>query len=108
MLNRMRSRTALIRHSLLVLSGLILAVLGTSAPAAAAAPRGGCEMVHVGPEIARGAPPASYFKLTIKPGEIAHVTLVAGNPQSYSCGVEVLPAYGKTATNSGDTYSVLS
>ena len=96
------------------ISTLILTMLLTIAacviwiPRATAASRPGCDAVHVGPEIAPGAAPASYLSVTVKPGATAQAGLIVANPEPYSCGVTLLGAYGKTAINSGDTYPVAS
>ena len=63
----------------------------------------GCLTVHVGPRVKSGAP-ASYFQLTVAPGRLEQEALLIANPQPYSCRVILAAAYGKTATNSGDTY----
>jgi hypothetical protein len=86
--------------------GLVAAILSAGGAGSAMANGRGCGAVHVGPSISIGGKPASYFQLTVNAGATAGAALVAANPQRYDCGVQVLPAYGKTATNSGDTYPV--
>ena len=66
----------------------------------------GCLTVHVGPEVAPGRT-ASYFQLRVAAGGSGMAALLIANPQGYTCRVDLGASYGKTATNSGDTYPVV-
>lgn len=101
-----RPRDAFRGRAIAAAVGLTLAAIMAWCPVALAAQHAGCQTVHVGPEIAPGAPPASYLTLTVKRGAVTHAAVIAANPERYSCGVRLLPAYGKTAQNSGDSYTV--
>ncbi|HZP27456.1 MAG TPA: hypothetical protein VFC99_00775 [Acidimicrobiia bacterium] len=86
--------------------GAVAAPAQRAEPPAHAAGPTGCQAVHAGPRLAADEANASYFRLTLQPGEqIAKAVLVA-NPQPYPCAVTLHAAYGQTATNSGDTYPV--
>jgi hypothetical protein len=89
--------------SLLVLLACACAV----APATARAGQSvDCSAVHVGPQVAPGAPFASYFKVTTQAEGSVRLGVVVANPLRYRCGVRLVGAYGLTALNSGDTYPV--
>jgi hypothetical protein len=81
----------------------ILAVLAF-AGAGAAAEAGGAVGISAGPVLPPGAPASSYFELTAAPGTVLHEAVRIANPRDVGQVVQVLPAFGKTARNSGDTY----
>ncbi len=88
----------------------VLATQGATALAAAGgaasatqAHAAGCLTVHVGPSVRPGEP-ASYFLVTGAGGSTSSESVLIANPEPYACRVELDAAYGKTATNSGDTY----
>ncbi|HTW99045.1 MAG TPA: DUF916 domain-containing protein [Acidimicrobiales bacterium] len=72
--------------------------------AAASGGQGGCAVVHIGPYIAPGEPASSYFNLDLRQGTTATEGLVVANPDPQPCKVTLLPAYGATAVNGGDSY----
>jgi hypothetical protein len=83
------------------------ALAGAPAPAAAAARQAAadpCRTVHVGPVVATDATSTGYFDLTLEPGERTRAALLVANPAPRTCRVLLLPAYGRTAVNSGNTY----
>jgi hypothetical protein len=47
---------------------------------------------------------SNYFQLRIAPGHSLRQGVIVANPQHHACKVTLLPAYGQTALNSGDTY----
>jgi len=67
----------------------------------------GCQVVHIGPSIAAGAPSSSYFNLSAAPGTTMVEKMVVANPNPYSCGVTLSAAYGTTAVNGGDSYTMV-
>jgi hypothetical protein len=77
---------------------------GGTLGAAAATGGSGCDVVHIGPYVPPGSPASSYFDLTLSRGAAASEALVVANPQPYPCQVRLLPAYGSTAVNGGDSY----
>ena len=85
------------------LAAAAFAIAPSTAPAVSGA---GCATVHVGPEASPGAPPASYFILTVKPGARVTARLLLANPEPYGCTVTLSSAYGKTAVDSGDSYPI--
>jgi hypothetical protein len=93
---------------------LVVAITGASAllPAtaqaapSAAAGGGGCQAVHAGPQLAANGSQESYFQLTLRPGERQREAVLVANPEAHPCAVTLEAAYGQTAINSGDTYSV--
>ncbi len=64
----------------------------------------GCESVHAGPVVPPGERPSSYFELNAAQGTVNHEELLLANPNAFACEVTVLPAFGATARNSGDTF----
>lgn len=79
---------------------------GAALTAGSSSTTGGCQTVHIGPFVAAGAPPASYLSLSLAAGNTSLAAVVAANPEPYPCTVNFFAAYGKTATNSGDTYPI--
>ncbi len=66
--------------------------------------QGGCQVVHIGPYIPPGSPASSYFNLRLNRASVTTAALVVANPQPFPCQVTLLPAYGATAVNGGDSY----
>jgi hypothetical protein len=94
---------------------LCLLVVGLVAPTplvagaqVSASGGGGCQVVHIGPSIAAGAPASSYFNLSVEPGTTIVEKMVVANPNPYSCGVTLSAAYGTTAVNGGDSYAIVA
>lgn len=98
----MRPGSPLLR---LALVAAVTVAMGASACPAVAAPASSdaCATVHVGPDQGAGAA-SGYFDETLQPGHTRHLRLLVANPASVACTVSLLPATGRTATNSGDTY----
>jgi hypothetical protein len=93
---------ATIRHAAYVpLLSLLVAL--TALPTAARASTEACQTVHVGPAVQAGGA-ASYFRITATAGSVTREALLVANPQSVPCKTILAAAYGKTATNSGNTY----
>lgn len=63
-----------------------------------------CGEVHMGPVNPAGTPRLNYLLVHATPGRTYPLRVVLANPAPTSCAVQILPAYGKTAVNSGDTY----
>jgi len=82
-----------------------LVAVAQAAPAAASE-GGGCQAVHAGPQLAGSGSRESYFQLTLRPGERQREAVLVANPEAHPCAVTLEAAYGQTAVNSGDTYSV--
>jgi hypothetical protein len=90
------------------LAAALAAASAAATPAAASAASAGsgpgCRTVHIGPVRSAAVAHSSYFRLRVGPGRAARQALIVANPQPYACKVTLRPAYGQTATNSGDTY----
>jgi hypothetical protein len=71
---------------------------------AAAATTASCAQVHLGPQASADAA-ESYFTVDAAPGTTVTEHLVAANPTNSTCSVALARAFGRTATNSGDTYA---
>ncbi len=69
-----------------------------------AAGQSGCQVVHIGPFVTPGSPASSYFDLRLRRSSVTTEALVVANPQPYPCRVTLVPAYGATAVNGGDSY----
>jgi hypothetical protein len=80
------------------------AVRASEAQAASAGTGSGCRTVHVGPARSAAMARSSYFQLRIAPRHSRRQGMIVANPQPHACKVRLLPAYGQTAINSGDTY----
>jgi hypothetical protein len=97
-------------HRVFVCLGLVTAVTATcavtpaGASAASAGTGAGCRTVHVGPVHSAAVAHSSYFQLRVAPGRAVRQAVIVANPQRHACKVTLLPAYGQTAINSGDTY----
>jgi len=97
-------------HRMAVCLGVVAALtaaFGVTPGAARAASAGsgpGCRTVHVGPVHSATVTHSSYFQLKVASGRPVREALIVANPQRYACKVTLLPAYGQTALNSGDTY----
>jgi hypothetical protein len=93
--------------ALVALAGVAVTVTAPG-EVAVAAPMSdaGCLTVHVGPDVGPGKT-ASYFQLRVAAGDSGAAALLVANPQGYTCRVDLDASYGKTATNSGDTYPVV-
>jgi hypothetical protein len=97
-------------HRLATSLGVVAAVTAAgaltpvAAQAASAGTGPGCRTVHVGPVRSAAVAHSSYIQLRAAPGKAARQALIVANPQRYPCKVTLLPAYGQTAINSGDTY----
>jgi hypothetical protein len=76
----------------------------SGAQAASAGSGSGCRTIHVGPEQSDAVAQSSYFGLRVDAGKTAREGMIVANPRRYPCRVKLLPAYGQTAANSGDTY----
>ncbi len=83
----------------------LTALLGSPGASAAESSAADCQTVHVGPEVQPGST-ASYFRLTAAAGTSTREAVLIANPAAVACSVLLAPAYGKTASNSGDTYPV--
>jgi hypothetical protein len=65
-------------------------------------------VVHIGPYVTPGEAASSYFNLNLARGSVTSEGLVVANPEAEPCQVTLLPAYGATAVNGGDSYVPIS
>jgi len=73
-------------------------------PSVAANGISGCQIVHLGPSIPSGQAPSSYFVIQSHGVRSFTEQVVVANPSPTPCRVRLLPAYGNTALNGGDSY----
>ncbi len=89
-----------------VLAGSTFGLAPALAGPAADAPDTACQTVHAGPVLTGSAQKESYFNLTLGAGSTSKQSVLLANPASVECVVQLSPAAGKTATNTGDSYPV--
>ncbi|HMD44793.1 MAG TPA: hypothetical protein VKG43_01440 [Acidimicrobiales bacterium] len=102
-----RHRRSVLAVAALTLGPAVVPAVAASAAGVSVGSPDTCQTVHIGPSLAPDAAVSSYFRLDAGPGSTRTQTLLVANPATVSCGVTLLPAYGKTAVNAGDTYVAL-